>query len=398
MIAFKILPKNYLEDWGEFESHAAGAASAPDGWIAASSPILSRDSSNKKYGDWGQMVVGSGALGGIYRTIPDGDDYAGRTFKLGLWALTARTGCYAEINDGVTSSTIPLDNSGAFVWQTSPGHKLDVDATQLRINLFASANSTVYFDSAVLCEGEELFTTLDTNIDPAAYQNNMSLRNDVYTIPQKEGVLIPENHLSSKAIRISGQIAGSDPVSTRTHSNEFLKALISANKNQKKNLYVFDDRVAEVIVDQIANQYVNPLNMMRYTINLINPKGNHRFINKYRNRQVISATVSEFSIDYNGSDESLPVVSFLANQGSTISTCLLKNLTTGESFSYTGTVPTGVALDIDCENASVYNSSVNKIADFSGDFLKLVRGTNYFQYSGTVCQINIDYYERFLSE
>lgn len=400
MITFKILPRNYLADWGEFESWALGVGSAPDGWLAATSPFLiASDATNLKYGTRGLMIVGSnGGIGGVYRTIPNGSDYAGRTFKLGLWAKSASTGPYFEIHDGVTSSTVHLDGSNAFVEMTSPAHKLDVDATQIKISLFASANATAWFDSAILCEGPSLFTTFSGQIDPANFQPNLQMRQDRYEVSQREGSLIPESHIQSKNLRLSGQVVGSDADSTRNHFDTFIKSLISWRKNEQRELYIFDNRVAEVYLSNLANDYVNPLNMMRYTMNLVNQKGTERYIAKLRNRQVIAATVTEFNFSYGGSDESFPIVSFVADQGVTITTCTLKNLTTGESFSYTGTVPSGVALDIDCDLGTVLNSSVNKIADWTGDFLKVVVGTNYFEFSGSNCTINIDYFERFLSE
>jgi hypothetical protein len=148
--AFKILPKNYLAEWGEFESWAAGATSAPDGWISASSPFLiSSDATNIKYGNRGALLVGSAALGasstgvaGIYRTVPNGSDYQGRTFTFGLWAKSSSTGPYIELNDGVASKTFHLDGLNAFAFHSLPPMKIDYAATQIRINLFATKAST----------------------------------------------------------------------------------------------------------------------------------------------------------------------------------------------------------------------------------------------------------------
>ncbi len=91
----------------------------------------------------------------------------------------------------------------------------------------------------------------------------------------------------------------------------------------------------------------------------------------------------------------MPVISFIANQAQTITTCVLENLTTGENFAYVGTVPSGIALDIDCDLGTVMNSSADSLANFSGVFMGVVRGTNNFRFSGQNCTINIDYYERF---
>ena len=404
MAGFKLLPKNYLNDWGEFENWAEGAASAPTGWISASSPFgISQNTNNIKFGVSSALLIGSGAptgtatgVAGIYRTIPDGDDYQGRTFTFGVWGKSTSTGPYIEINDGVTSKTVHLDGSNAFVFTTTPPHKMDYAATQLRINLFATTRATAYFDGAVLCEGEKLFLDLSGNYDVSSFSPSVSMKQDQYEIAGREGSLIPENHLQGRTVRVSGNVVGSDAASARVHLDSMLGGLVGWQKNEKRDLYLDDDRVAEVFLKSFNWQYQNNLKFIKYDAQFSNADASTRYFNKVRDRQVIAGTVTEFNLSYTGSTESKPLVSFVANQGGAISTCILENLTTGESFSYVGTVPTGVALDIDCLAGTVLNSSVNKISDFSGDFISLVYGTNYLRFSGSASLINIDYFERFL--
>ncbi len=397
--AFKILPKNYLEDWGEFESWASGVASAPDGWTVSSSPTIARESTNIKFGSFSARVIGStgAGIGGLTRTIPDGADYSGRTFKLGVWGQSASTGPYIELNDGVASKTVHLDGSNAFVFYTTPAMKLDYNATQIRINLLGTMNSTSYFDGAVLCEGEDLFTNFDTNIDISGWRPSLSLKQDQYEISQSEGSFIPETHLQSKNIRVTGQVLGSDVVSARSNFDSLLKSIFPWKPNEKRNLYLYDDRVYEVMLKGFEHEYENGLQYIPFGLQFSNQIANSRSINRYRTRQVIAGTVTEFSVTYNGSAESKPKISFIANQGATITTCVLENLTTQENIVYSGTVPTGVALDIDCALGTIQNSSVNHIANFgTSDFIRLVRGVNYFRFQGSNCTINIDHFERYL--
>jgi len=397
--SFKILPKNYLEDWGEMEAWAEGTGSAPTGWTRGTNPTVSRESTNFKFGLYSARVIGSsGALGGIYRTIPNGDDYAGRTFRLGVWAKSSSTGPYIEINDGVANVTYHIDGTNAFVFHTTPSIKLDKNATQITVGLWASLNSTCYYDGAVLCEGEDLFTDFaDGKILISDYGPRLDIRADDYEVSQKEGSLVVDTHRTGRPIRIRGTVGGSDVNSTRTHFDNLMKGLMSWRTDEKRTLYLFDDRCQDVFCQGVDSDFVRGANLMNYSVNLLNPDASTRYISKLRSRTVISATVQEFNLTYSGSSESLPVISFIANQGSTITTCQLENMTTGETLAYTGTVPTNVALDIDSALGTVFNSSVNRLSDYgSSDFIKLVRGTNYFRYSGTVCQINIDYFERYL--
>lgn len=395
--AFKILPKNYLDDFGEFESWSLGVGSAPDGWLAASSVLIASDPTNKKFGDRGAVVIGSGGLGGLYRTIPNGEDLAGRTFKLGIWAKSASTGPYIELNDGVSSQTVHLDGSNAFVETTTPSMKMDPSATQIRINLFASVGATAYFDSGVLCEGEDLFTNFDENIVIDQWQPQLNMRHDVHEVAGREGNLVADHHLAGRNIRVNGSVVGTDVKSTRTHFDQLMKSLTGWQRSEKRNLYLYEDRVQEVLLKTFNWHYLPTMQMIRFNLQFTSPDSTTRSIGKFRHRQVISGTVTEFNFSYAGSEQSKPVISFIADQGQDIATCNLENLTTGENMVYTGTVPEDVALDVDCDKGTVLNSSIDAIADFGGsDFLGVVRGTNYFKYSGTPCTIHIDYFERYL--
>ena len=394
--AFKILPKNYLADWGEFESWAAGASSAPDGWISASSPFkLAQESTNIKYGLYSAQVVGStGGVSGIYRTIPDGADYLGRTFTLGVWGKSSSTGPYIELNDGVTSKTLHLDGLNAFAFHTLPPMKLSYTATQIRINLYATTNATAYFDGAVLCEGEDLFTNFDTNIDISEWSPTLGMKQDVYEIAQREGSFIPDNRLQGKTINVKGQVVGSDVNSARTHFDGLMKSLLSHKTTEKRYVYLYDDRVWECFLKSFNHGFKNGLQFIPFSFQLASPDATNRSLSKLRKRQSITGTVTEFSLPYNGSSLSKPVISIIS--GAAMTTCILENLTTGENFAYTGTVPSGVALDVDCDIGTVVNSGLDSLGNWSGDFMGIVRGTNNFRFSGQNCTINIDYYERYL--
>ncbi len=402
--AFKILPKNYLNDWGEFESWALGSTN-PDGWIYATSPQIAKETTIIKYGTASARVIGSNgvaSLAGLYRTIQNGTNYAGRTFSLGVWAYSASTGPYIEINDGVSSRTAHLDGLSAFSFFTTPPMKLDYANTQLRINLWASMNATAYFNSAVLCEGESLFVNFysspPNNIDISDWSPTLNMKQDQYEIANKEGSFIPDSHLQSQVIAVKGQVVGTDVTSGRDNFNTFTKSLMDWQTNQKRHLYLYDDRVIDVFLKSANWNYANGLQMIRFSLQFSAPDAIKRTISKYRSQTITVGTAQEFSVSYNGSADSKPIISFIANQGAAITTCQLKNLTTSEVLAYAGTVPTNVALDIDCDLGTVFNSSVNKISDFgASDFIRLVRGTNYFRYTGNPCTINIDYFEKYFN-
>jgi len=402
--AFKILPKNYLADWGEFDSWALGNNTNPDGWIAATGPLIAKESVFIKYGLYAARIIGSNALGGLYRTIPNGSgtNFPGRTFSLGVWGKSASTGPYIELNDGVNSKTVHLDGLNAYSFFTTPPMKLDYASTQLRVNFMASVNATAYFDGAVLCEGEDLFVNFDSsppnNIDISDWSPNLNTKQDQYEIANREGSFIPETHLQLQTINVKGQVVGTDVTSGATGFNTLMRLALDWQVNQMRDLYLYDNRVINVFLKGANWNYKNGLQFIPFNLQFAVPDATKRTISKYRSRTVISGTITEFNIVYNGNCESKPIISFIADQGATISTCQLQNLTTQETMAYTGTVPPNVALDIDCLNGTVQNSSVNSIAFFgASDFIRLVRGTNYFRFTGNNCTINIDYFERYFS-
>ncbi len=66
----------------------------------------------------------------------------------------------------------------------------------------------------------------------------------------------------------------------------------------------------------------------------------------------------------------------------------------GNSFTYTNLV-SGTDIYIDCKNKLVYSisgsSKVNKRSYFTGDYIKLLPGTNSIDISGTITSVNIDF-------
>jgi phage-related protein len=92
-----------------------------------------------------------------------------------------------------------------------------------------------------------------------------------------------------------------------------------------------------------------------------------------------------------------PVISIQAN-GADMDDCTLKNLTTGQSMNFDGTVSDGNVLEIDCLNRTVKNDGVSSVGDFaaSGHFIKLVPGTNYLKFTGDNCIIKIDWFDKWI--
>jgi phage-related protein len=300
------------------------------------------------------------------------------------------------LSDGVSTATAHADGLNAYSFVTTPPFKVDYSATKIQVDLQGFTGDTSLWDGGVLCEGQDLFTNLDENVAISQYQPSLTMKQDQYEIAQREGSYVPDSHLSARGVRIAGAIYGTDVVSCRTHFDNVMKSIIAWQTDEKRNLYLYEDRVAEVFLKKFDWSYKNGLKDIDFTLSMVIPDSTTRSIGKYRAKQTISGTITEFNVSYKGNALSLPVISFIADQGAAITTCTLENLTTGENFAYTGTVPTNVALDIDCDEGTVLNNGLDKIGQWSGDFLGLVRGTNYFRFSGSNCTIRVDYFERWM--
>lgn len=396
--AFKISPKNLLGDWGDFEDWEDGASNTPTGWTKDGTPTIAQEGTIKKFGNYSLKLIGTSSNQKLYRAIDNGADYAGRSIKLGIWVYTAGAGVTITIDDGV-GTTDSSAHTGGGSWEfLTVLRQLDTSATKLQVNLNIPNGITAYFDGCILVEGENLFTDLSSgNFDISEWKPSIDIKITKFDMARKQGIYIPEANFGGRAIKLRGNVIGADSAACRANFDTLIKALNLWKKGDKKDLYLLDDRLLEVFIDDINLDPRAGLNMRQFNISFIAEDPSERFISMLRKKQVISSSPTSFNLSYGGNVESKPIIYFIANQGGDITACVLENLTTGESLSFTGTVSTGNILKIDCRAMEVFNNFVDSIADFLGDFFNLIPGTNYLKFTGSNCTIKIDWYDRWFS-
>jgi len=397
--AFKILPYNYFSEWGYMESWASGTS--PDGWtVQGTTPVFSSDPNEFKFGSRSLKLVANSNFNKVFQSLTDREDitfWQGKNVTVGGWVKSSNpnSSVYIE-SDGIGALT--GTHSGGGDWEfLKRTIQVPDDATFLQAGALFQTDGTMYADGLVFCEGGELFSTFTNNVDVSSWRPSLDIETREYEIANRQGSFIPRYDDQKKVIAIVGNVVGSDNDSCRTHLDNLIKSVTSWERDKKLEMHLFDDRVLDVFLRQFRWNYVNNLQMVKYNMQFVADLPYSRYINRLRSRQVIAASVTEFNISFDGTAEDLPKIRFTADQGSAISTCTLENFTTKQSFSYIGTVPTNITLEVDSWDATVENSGVDKIDDFTGEFLALVRGTNYLKFSGSDCTLDIDYFNRWHS-
>lgn len=112
--------------------------------------------------------------------------------------------------------------------------------------------------------------------------------------------------------------------------------------------------------------------------------------------QVASYGVTAWSHTNSGDAMVWPTITFLANQGVAVTPPIsLTNSTTGQTFTYSGTIASGQNLVVNCANFTVQNNGTTDLANSSGSFIQLNSGSNSMSYSGPACTVRLAYTQRF---
>ena len=391
--SFKISPENLL-NWGGVESWEGGTSVAPDGWVAAGTAgSIARESSTIKIGTYSMKITSGGS--NTYKaghSLSNYDDYLNRTMKFGMWVWCA-TGSKARIyiDDGVSAQSDSSDHSGGSSWEfLEVEHFVNPCASELTFGCEVTNNAVVaYFDGGVAIEGDTIFTDLSSYIE--AWTPDVKYRNSNFVIARKHGKFVQGVRYDSRTLRIKGNVAEVDADTARSVYDTILLAC----NGGKKDLYLNDDRVVSGYLTSQKHKYIASMRMIKFDLRFICDDPFIRYISKLRDKTTISSSPTSFNFEVGGIVETRPVITF-SPSGNDLTSCTLENLTTGQSMSFTATVSDGNVLEIDCDNLTVTNNNVDAIGDFSGDFLKLIPGTNYMKFTGSDNVIKIDWFNKWI--
>lgn len=401
--AFKISPVNKMSDWGYMESWSKGTSVAPDGWVmTGTAGSVARETSIFKFGLY-SMKITAGATGtyAAEYTYADFELLAGRTIKFGMW-VRCGTASKARIyiDDGVSSRANSSYHTGSDEWEFLEV-ELQVDAanTELVFGCETTNNAIVaYFDGGIFVEGETIFTQLrDTNIYVRETDFSPKISVDVskFDIPRKDGVLVGDTRIGERNIDIRVQIWEESFAAARAIFDNTVKSITDG----EKDLFFADDRYSSVKITNLPKlRYGANARVYLFDLKFLASSPFERYISKLRDEDNFSSSPGTFNLDNNGNYYTLPTF-FIIPAGDTMTSITVENLTSGERFSYTADVGAGITLSVDSENLAVEYDGVDGLSDWTGDFIKLVKDTNYFKvtYAGSPgLTILTDRYDRWL--
>lgn len=388
-----ISPKNLLE-WSGMEDWVDGTSSAPTNHtLTGASATVAREGTIVKRGTYSAAVTRVGADAVLYTDYGGYSTYLGRKMTFGAWVYaTVASRARLQIGDGVGTSNSSY-HSGVAGWEyLTVTRNIDTTATRIRCGLEVNTgNTTAYIDGGILVEGATTFTDLSTYLED--WKPSKKYRMAKFTVARRAGVITPSSEHDSKTYALSGKVYGTTLATARTAFDSILQAI----NNGEKELYLYDDRLIRAYLDSQDHEYIAALRVMKFNMRFHAPDPFYRALQKTRNQQTISSSPTTYTVTNNGTAPTRPVISFVAG-GTDITSLTIENLTTGQTWSWTGTVTAGDTLEVDFENATILNDSVDAVQYSVGDYpqWRLDSGANQVKFTGSNCVIKLDYVERFL--
>ena len=401
-IDIKVSPENLL-DWSGMEDWDAGASAAPtEHVLSGASATIAREATIIKVGTYSAAVTRSGTNCMLYHDLPTYANYKGRKVTFGCWAYaTVASRVRISINDGVGSTTSSL-HSGVAGWEfLTVTRNIDSSATQIRVQMeVITGNTTGYFDNGILCEGDTTYIILTDISDVGNIATSNKYSGQSYKIARRIGSKVPSYEIESKTIQVEGMVTGATPTAMRTNHDALQKILnsfrVKANDDQEmRDLYLFDDRFWRGYLSGNEPKNRAAVKVRDYALRFIIPTPFERSVNKYRSKQTISSSPTTFTVSVVGNAITFPFISVL-NSGSNISSLTIQNLTTGQTFAYTGSIVTAESLEVDCDLLVIENNNVEDMANHTGDLdMFLMPGDNQIKITGLAAgTVKVDWFDR----
>lgn len=386
-----ISPKNLLE-WSNMEDWVSGTSAAPtEHTLSGASATVAQEATIVKRGTYSAKVTRVGADAMLYYDLPSYASYQGRQMTFGCWVYaTVASRVRLGLGDGV-GTTNSSYHTGDSTWQfLTVTRNIDISATRLRFGMEVNTgNTSGYFDGGIGIEGATTFTDLSSYLEE--WSPNKKYRMSKFVVARRPGVIIPNSEHGEKSIGVRGKVFGTTPTTARTAFDAMLQSLSGG----EKDLYLYDDRFYRVFLSSQDHKYIAALRCVEFNLQFAMQMPFAKYIQRLRSQQTISSSPTTFTVTTSGSVFTKPIIKAVAG-GSDITAFTLENLTTGQIMSFTATVTAGNTLEIDCDAMTVLNNSVDSIASFTGDFLRLEPGGNQIKITGSNCTLKLDWFDQYL--
>jgi phage-related protein len=391
IIDMKISPKNLLE-WSDMEDWVNGTSSAPtQHTLTGTGATIAREGTIIKAGLYSAAVTRVGNDAMLYHDYFDFLLNQGRKLTFGCWVYaTVASRARISIGDGV-GTTNSSYHSGVAGWEfLTVTRNIDSAATRIRCGMEVNTgNTTAYFDGGILVEGAIIFTNLTPYIE--SYKPAQKIRMTNFIAARRVGTIIPKSTVGERTLQLSGRVFGSTYEAARIAFD----SLIQAFTQGEKDLYLYDDRVLRVYLQNFEHEYIAASRVIRFNLRLVSQRPFNYFIQKKRVRSAISAPPTTFTVNNLGNIDVYPVITLTAG-GTDIENIVVENLTTRQAFSFANDVLTTKKLVVDSESLFVENDFVDEISAYAGDFIYLAPGANEIKFTGDNCTIDVDFKDAWL--
>lgn len=398
----KISPENLLP-WSSMEDWDNGASLAPtEHTLTGASATIARESTIIKTGTYSARVTRVGTDCTLYYDLPTYSDYLGRKMTFGCWVYaTVASRARISLGDGVGTTNSSYHTGGSSWEYLSVTRDIDVSATRIRVGMEVNTgNTSGYFDNGILCEGDTTYIIVTDYVDVGAWTESNRYKGQEFKVTRRVGTRMPIMQIESKSISIDCLATGSSITTMRSNFDTVKEIVnsfrVKANSDlELRDLYLYNDRLIKVHLNSSDPFNFAALTAKRFNLQFIAPEPFYQFVNKTRSKQTLSASPTSFTVTNNGNAFSRPYFT-ITNSTSNISSLVVENLTSGQSFAFTGTIVTAQSLEVDCDLFVVENNNVDAVSSFTGDLdMILLPGDNLIKITGLISgTAKVDWFDR----
>ena len=234
------------------------------------------------------------------------------------------------------------------------------------------------------------YNELDFTQSVEQFESTFPKRINMMAVPKRHGGLVQEVPVNDpRRVSLKGKIQEIDATTCRSVIDSFEKEFGLFNKKFR----LWDDRYVFAYPLGFNYAFVPGTNMASalYTVDFMcadpfwyydTTGSSSRTLNS-ADTFVSSGIYKEaFTLNNVGNVFVYPTITVTAS--GTLTTIIVRNLTTGRNFTYTGTVTSGTSLVVSCSNFTVTNNGTEDLTNWSGSFLWLDPGNNSMEVQGSI--------------
>jgi phage-related protein len=239
------------------------------------------------------------------------------------------------------------------------------------------------------------FDSVDLSDYIASWQESAGARINAMSVPKRHGALVSDSIVEEpRIIGVTGRLVSQTSAETLRGTLDTLAELFA---RRKKRLQLWDDRYVIASKSRFQHGYLPGSSMKAIDFSLeffcddpfwyaLTPDSSSRTLDSSDTLVDLPNTIYKeaFTLTNNGTVPVFPKITVTAGASVPLTTIVVRNLTTGRQWTYTGTVAVTKALVCDGNTFRVDNDGVEDLANWAGDFTYLQAGNNSMEIEGKV--------------